>query len=65
MQCLNEALNMGIENVLEWESILAACDHPVLVGCGTDGVSVNVSGQNNMRGKLQASLPQLYWAWCW
>ena len=38
---------------------------PVLVGCGTDGASVNVSEQNGMRGKLQAALPWLYWAWCY
>ena len=45
-----------IENKL---LIILAC----AVGCGTDGASVNVSGQNGMRGKLQASLPWLYWAW--
>lgn len=38
---------------------------PVLVGCGTDGASVNVSHQNGMRGKLQAALPWLYWSWCY
>ena len=37
----------------------------MLVGCGTDGASVNVSDQNGMRGKLQAALPWLYWARCY
>ena len=66
VQCLDSALkSMGIENILERESVLSSHDLPVLVGCGTDGASVNVSGQNGMRGKLQASLPWLYWAWCY
>ena len=47
------------------ESVLSARDLPVLVGCGTDGASVNVSSQNGMRGKLQAALPWLYWVWCY
>ena len=47
------------------ESVLSARDLPVLVGCGTDGASVNVSSQNGMRGKLQAALLWLYWAWCY
>ena len=49
---------MGIENILERESVLSSHDLPVLVGCGSDGASVNVSGQNGMRGK--DSLP-----WCY
>ena len=66
VQCLDSALkSMGLENILERESVLSSHDLPVLVGCGTDGASVNVSGQNGMRGKLQASLPWLYWAWCY
>ena len=52
---------MGIENLLERESVLSAPELPVLVGCGTDGTSVNVSDQNGMQGKLQAALPWLYW----
>ena len=27
---------------------------PLLVGCGTDGASVNIAEQNGMKGKLQA-----------
>ena len=66
VECLSRALNsMGIENLLERECVLSACDLPVLVGCGSDGASVNLSDQNGMRGKLQAALPWLYWAWCY
>lgn len=66
VECLSRALkSMGIENLLERECVLSARELPVLVGCGTDGASVNVSDQNGMRGKLQATLPWLYWAWCY
>ena len=66
MQCLCSALkSMGIENLLERVCVLSTRELPVLVGCGTDGASVNVSHQNGMRGKLQAALPWLYWAWCY
>ena len=46
------------------ECVLSVREHPVLVGCGSDGAAVNVSGQNGMRGKLTGALPWLYWAWC-
>ena len=64
IECLSRALkSLGVENLLERESVLSVRELPVLVGCGTDGASVNVSDQNGMRGKLQAALPWLYWAW--
>ena len=37
---------------------------PILIGGGTDGASVNISGQNGMKGILQRELPWLFWAWC-
>ena len=66
LDCMSRALkSMCIENIFDRESVLNVCKLPVLVGCGTDGASVNVSEQNGMRGKLQAALPWLYWAWCY
>ncbi len=71
VECLGRAVKpLGIDNLLERECVLGVRDvgvHrlPVLVGCGTDGASANISGQNGMRGKLQAALPWLYWAWCY
>ena len=66
VECLSKAVtSMGIENLLERESVLNVPQHPVLVGCGSDGASVNVSEQNGMCGKLQAALPWLFWAWCY
>ena len=43
---------LGIKDVLSKEEVLGVECHSVLVGCGTDGTSVNVSEQNGMRGKL-------------
>ena len=66
IECLSRALkSLGVEHLLERESVLSVRELPVLVGCGTDGASVNLSGQNGMRGKLQAALPWLYWTWCY
>ncbi len=69
VDCLSTALKrMGIKNLLEREDVLkhpSDSELPVLVGCGTDGAAVNVSGQNGMRGKIQAALPWVYWAWCY
>ncbi len=63
IECLSKALEyMGIENILDRESVLGVQGNPVLVGCGTDGASVNVSA---MRHKLQAVLCWLFWAWCY
>jgi len=60
VQCLGTALkNMGIDNILQREDVLRVHEHPVLVGCGTDGASVNISAQNGMQGKLKAALPWL------
>jgi len=66
VECLGLALKgMGVDNLLHSESVLGAHGFPILVGCGTDGASVNVAEQNGMKGKLQASLPWLHWAWCY
>ena len=62
VKCLCGALQtMGIEDLPERVCVLSAHELPVLVGCGTDGASVNMSDQNVMLGKLQAALPWLQW----
>ena len=53
---------MGITDILDRKSVLEASGHPVLIGCGTDGAAVNVSG---MRSKLQGALCWLFWGWCY
>ena len=66
--CLGNALGaFGVSNILQRESVLgvAAEGKPIVVGGGTDGASVNISGQNGMRGKLCKELPWLYWMWCY
>jgi len=66
VQCLDTALKpMEIDDILQREKVLDVNRHPVLVGCGTDGASVNVSAQNGMQGKLKAILPWLHWYWCY
>ena len=55
---------MGVSDILDSEEVLKVEGKPVLVGVGTDGVSVNISDQNGMRGILQCSLPWLFWSWC-
>lgn len=65
VKCLGTALeSMGISDVLNKQEVLGVEGQPVLVGCGTDGATVNISEQNGMRGRLQRKLPWLFWAWC-
>ena len=56
---------MGIDDLFDSETVLGIEGFPVLVGCGTHGASVNVAEQNGMKGKFQAALPWLHWAWCY
>ena len=68
IECLGSALGaLGVSNILLKDEVLRAAveDKPILVGGGTDGASVNISGQNGMRGKLCKALPWLYWMWCY
>ena len=59
--CLQETLQLlGVVDVLNKTSILSS--NPILIGGGTDGASVNISGQNGMKGKMQKKLPWLFWA---
>ena len=37
---------------------------PVLIGCGTDGATVNIA-QQDIRGRLQTVHPWLVWSWCY
>ena len=61
--CLQEALQaLGVDDVLNKTSVLSS--KPILIGVGTDGASVNISGQNGMKGRMQHELPWLFWAWC-
>ena len=66
IECLGKALkSMSIDDLLSRENVLGVSGYPLLIGCGTDSASVNVSDQNRMRGKLVAALPWLFWAWCY
>ena len=64
--CLGNALQiLGINDILDSESVLGFRDYPVLIGGGTDGATVNITEQNGMKGKLQRQLPWLHWVWCY
>ena len=64
--CVGEAVMLlGVENVLDKDSVLGVEGKPVLVGVGTDGATVNVAQQNGLRGKMQRALPWLFWSWCY
>ena len=66
LQCVGEALKLfGVDTVLNQDSVLGAEGKPVLVGVGTDGATVNVGGQNGLRGQMQRALPWLFWSWCY
>ena len=46
LECTSTAMkSMGVENILERVCVLSVCELPVIVGYGTDGAAVNVSGQ--------------------
>ena len=54
IECLSRALkSLGVEHLLERESVLSVRELPVLVGCGTDGASVNVSDQNGCEASFR------------
>ena len=64
--CISEAMNLlGVEDVLDKDSVLGVSTKPVLVGIGTDGATVNIGAHNGMRGQMQRALPWLFWCWCY
>lgn len=66
LECLGEALKLvGIESVLDKDSVLSVSGKPVLIGVGTDGASVNVGEQTGLKGQMQSALPWLFWSWCY
>ena len=66
LNCLRRGLlRLGITDILDKSIVLGVTDHPILVGAGTDGASVNIAEQNGMKGILQRELPWVSWAWCY
>ena len=53
LSCVSEALQfMGVENVLDKDSVLGVEGKPVLVGGGTDGASVNVGIHTGLKAQM-------------
>lgn len=48
---------LGIDDVLDQDSVLGVGTKPVLIGIGTDGATVNIGAQNGLRGQMQRALP--------
>ena len=38
---------------------------PVVVGGGTDGVSVNIAQHSIIKEEIQKALPWMFWSWCY
>ena len=56
---------MGVDSVLDKDSVLRVEGRPVLVGGGRDGASVNVGDHTGLKAQMQQCLPWLYWSWCY
>ena len=55
MEYLGEALNLvGVESVLDKDSVLFISGKPVLINVGTDGASASVGEQTGLK-----------WYWCY
>ena len=66
LDCFGDVLNLfGADNVLDQDSVLNVEGQPVLVGVATYGATVNVAGQNGLRGQMQRALSWLFWSWCY
>lgn len=65
VNCLGKAMeDMGISNILDKTSVLGVRHHPILIGMGTDGATVNLGEQNGLKAIVQKELPWLFWSWC-
>ena len=66
LECIGEAMHLlGVDDVLNQDSVLGVSTKPVLIGLGTDGATVNIGAHNGLRGQMQRALPWLFWCWCY
>ena len=66
LECIGEAMHLlGVDDVLDQDSVLGVSTKPVLIGVGTDGARVNIGAHNGLRGQMQRALPWLFWSWCY
>ena len=65
VNCLRSAFDERLDiDISQKDTVLNTESRPFLVGCGTDGASVNVGVHNGMKAQMQATLPWLFWSWC-
>ena len=54
LSCVSEALKfIGVENILDKDSVLGVKGRPLLVGGGTDGASVNIGDHTGLKAQMQ------------
>ena len=64
LKCLDTALDRVGISLQDKKSVLNSKDRPALVGCGTDGASVNIGVHHSVKAHLQSKYNWLFWAWC-
>lgn len=59
IKCLECGVKLlGIDTILDKAKVLGVADNfPILVGCGTDGASVDIAEHRGMKGRMQKELP--------
>ena len=66
LEWICEAMHLlGVDDVLDQDSVLGVGTKPVLIGIGTDGATVNRGAHNGLRGQMQRALTWLFWCWCY
>jgi len=56
---------LGVDDVLDQDSVVGVSTKPVLIGIGTDGATVNIGAHTGLRGQMQRALLWLFWSWCY
>ncbi len=65
LTCASHCLSdLGVTNLSE-QNLSDVGINPVLVGCGTDGASVNVGGVMGLKGLIQHNNTWIMWSWCY
>ena len=63
LECIGKAMHLlGVDEVLDRDSVLGVGTKPVLIGLGTDGATVNIGAHNGLRGQIQRALSWLFGA---
>ncbi len=65
IKCASKSLSaLGITDISS-QNISEVTNHPILIGIGTDGASVNVGEVNGMKGMVHRANGWIFWSWCY